>query len=249
MEIYNPFSLVDKTILVTGASSGIGRSIAIECSKMGAQVILTGRDEQRLNETLAVMQGINHKVVKADLTQKTDIEYLSEQIPVLDGIVNNAGCNKRMLCQYIKDDDLDKVLNTNLVSSILLTKHILKKKKIKNGGSIVYMSSIAAFHSSIGDSVYSATKGAISSFARVLAMELAPKRIRVNCIQPGMVKTHLIANGPLSADDYSADEKKYPLGRYGEPQDIAMAAIYLLSDTTQWMTGSSIVIDGGISLT
>lgn len=249
MEIYNPFSLVDKTILVTGASSGIGRSIAIECSKMGAQVVLTGRDEQRLNETLAMMQGVNHLVVKADLIQKTDIEYLSEQIPNLDGIVNNAGCNKRMLCQYIKDDDLDKVLNTNLVSSILLTKHILKKKKIKNGGSIVYMSSIAAFHSSIGDSVYSATKGAISSFARVLAMELVPKRIRVNCIQPGMVKTHLIENGPLSADDYSADEKKYPLGRYGEPKDIAMAAIYLLSDTTQWMTGSSIVIDGGISLT
>lgn len=248
MEIYNPFSLAGKVILVTGASSGIGRSIAIECSKMGARIVITGRDEARLNDTLQAMSGDGHLIVKADLTNSGDLESLSDEIPVLDGVVNNAGCNKRMLCQYIKDEELTNVLNTNLVSSILLTKNLLKKKKVKAGGSIVFMSSIAVYHSSIGDSVYSATKGAISSFARVLAMELAPKKVRVNCIQPGMVRTHLIESGPLSAEDYSADEKKYPLGRYGQPTDVAMAAIYLLSDATAWMTGSSVVIDGGISL-
>ena len=176
-DIYNPFSLVGKVILVTGASSGIGRSIAIECSKMGARIVITGRDEVRLNDTLQAMSGEGHLVVKADLTDSDDLESLSDEIPVLDGVVNNAGCNKRMLCQYIKDEELANVLNTNLVSSILLTKNLLKKKKVKAGGSIVFMSSIAVYHSSIGDSVYSATKGAISSFARVLAMELAPKKI------------------------------------------------------------------------
>lgn len=246
--MYNPFSLQSKTILVTGASSGIGREIAIICSRMGAQVIITGRNEDRLKETLEMMDGEAHQIVLADLTLHEELEILAERIPPIDGFVSNAGCNKRVLSQYVKYEDLDILIKTNLTSSILLTKNLLKKKKIKQRGSIIYMSSIAAFHSSIGDGIYSATKGAISSYARVLAMELSPKKIRVNCIQPGMVKTSLLEKGPLSADEYEADEKKYPLGRYGNPTDIAMAAVYLLSDATEWMTGSSIVIDGGISL-
>lgn len=246
--MYNPFSLQGKIILVTGASSGIGREISIVCSKMGAQVIITGRNEDRLKETLQMMDGETHQMIQADLTQSEDLEMLSERIPLIDGFVCNAGCNKRALSQYIKSEDLDVLIKTNLTSSILLTKNLLKKKKIEQGGSIIYMSSIAAFHSSIGDGVYSATKGAISSYARVLAMEQATKKIRVNCIQPGMVKTPLLEKGPLSVEEYEADQKKYPLGRYGNPIDIAMAAVYLLSDATEWMTGSSIVIDGGISL-
>lgn len=245
---YNPFSLEGKTVLVTGASSGIGQAMAVECSRMGAKVIITGRNSERLAETMTLMTGDGHQSILCDLNSQSDVDSLVGFIPPLDGFISNAGCNKRMLCQFIKEDNLDLVVNTNLVSPILLTKSLIKKKKINKGASIVFTSSIAVYHSSIGDSVYSATKGGIQSFSRVLAMELAGKGIRVNTIQPGMVKTGLLHNNVLSQEDYEADEKKYPLGRYGRPDEIAKAAVYLLSDATVWMTGSSIVLDGGISL-
>ena len=245
---YNPFTLSGKSVLITGASSGIGRSMAIECSKAGARVIITGRNEQRLLETLSLMEGEGHTYFICDLNNPDEVEALISFVPLLDGYVSNAGCNKRMLCQYIKEDDLDLVIRTNLTSPILLTKGLLKNKKIKKGGSIVFTSSIAVHHSSIGDSVYSASKGGIQSFSKVLAMEVANKNIRVNTIQPGMVRTGLIQNSVLSEEEYKADEKRYPLKRYGNSDEIAWAAIYLLSDATVWMTGSSIVLDGGISL-
>lgn len=248
MSCFNPFSLSGKSVLITGASSGIGRSMAVECSKAGAHVIITGRNEQRLLETLSLMDGEGHNYFVCDLNHTDEVKALIAFVPLLDGFISNAGCNKRMICQFIKDDNMDLVIKTNLVSPILLTKELLKNRKIKKGGSIVFTSSIAVNHSSIGDSVYSASKGGIQSFSRVLAMEVASKNIRVNTIQPGMVRTGLIQNSVLSEDEYEADEKKYPLKRYGSPDEIAWAAIYLLSDATVWMTGSSIVLDGGISL-
>lgn len=245
---YNPFSLINKTVLITGASSGIGKAMALESARMGAKVIITGRDRQRLNETNFCLEGEGHMAILCDLNNPGELECLVESLPVLDGIVLNAGCNKRMLCQFIKQDNLKLLIETNLMSPILLIKSLLKKKKIQRGGSVVFTSSIAVYHSSIGDSVYSATKGGIQSFSKVLAMEVAPKQVRVNTIQPGMVRTGFVEKGVLSADDYAADEHKYPLGRYGKPEEIALAAVYLLSDASVWMTGSTIVIDGGISL-
>lgn len=245
---YNPFSLSGKTILITGASSGIGRAIAIECSMLGAQVIITGRNESRLTETLSILKGGHHQYIVCDLNDKNQVSAMINSLPQLDGFVANAGCNRRMLCQFIKEDNLDVVMQTNLISPILLTKALLKGKKINKEASIVFTSSIAVYHSSIGDSVYSATKGGIQSFSKVLALELANKKIRVNTIQPGMVRTGFVENSILSAEDYAADEKKYPLGRYGIPEDIAHTAAFLLSNASNWMTGSSIVVDGGISL-
>lgn len=245
---YNPFSLAEKTILITGASSGIGRAIAIECSKLGAQVIITGRDKLRLAETLNSLKDGSRLSVACDLNDKNQVYAMVDSLPQLDGFVANAGCNRRMLCQFIKEDNLEIVIQTNLISPILLTKALLKGKKIKKEASIVFTSSIAVYHSSIGDSVYSASKGGIQSFSKVLALELAGKKIRVNTIQPGMVRTGFVENSVLSEDEYAADEKKYPLGRYGRPEDIAHAATFLLSDASSWMTGSSIIIDGGISL-
>jgi NAD(P)-dependent dehydrogenase (short-subunit alcohol dehydrogenase family) len=246
--MYNPFSLNGKKILVTGASSGIGRATAVECALLGATVVVTGRDAGRLSETLNMMAGEGHLAVVADLTQSDDVVRLVQVAGTLDGLVHSAGCNRRMLCQYIKETEMSTVINTNLVGPMLLTKSLLRHKSLANGSSVVFVSSIAVHHSSIGDSVYSATKGGISSFARVLALELAPKSIRVNCIEPGMIRTNLIEHGPLSEDDYAADTKRYPLGRYGLPSEVAQTAVYLLSAATEWMTGSSIVIDGGISL-
>ena len=245
---YNPYSLEGKTVLITGASSGIGRAMAVECSRMEARVVATGRDRQRLSETLGFLDGGGHLSVACDLNEREEVSRLVEGLPPLDGFVVNAGCNRRMLCQYLKEEGMDLVVRTNLVSPILLTKALLRGKKIRKGGAIVFTSSIAVYHSSIGDSVYSATKGGIQSFSKVLALELANKQIRVNTIQPGMVRTGLLENSVLSAEEYAVDEKKYPLGRYGRPEEIARAAVYLLSDAASWMTGSSIVIDGGISL-
>jgi NAD(P)-dependent dehydrogenase (short-subunit alcohol dehydrogenase family) len=244
----SPFSLTNKSILVTGASSGIGRAIAVACSELGATLIITGRNEIELVNTLKLMSGSGHRAIKADLTEESELDNLVNSLPLLDGFISNAGVNKRMLIQYLKTNDMDLVLKTNLISPILLTKKLLKLKRIKNGASIVFLSSIAVFQSSIGDGVYSATKGGINSFSKVLALELAGKKIRVNTIQPGMVRTGLIEHGPLSADEYEKDEQKYPLGRYGKPEEIAYAAVFLLSDQTRWMTGTDLIVDGGRSL-
>jgi NAD(P)-dependent dehydrogenase (short-subunit alcohol dehydrogenase family) len=184
----------------------------------------------------------------SDITSLQDVEKLVSELPILDGIVSNAGINRRMITQYIKEMDMDMILNTNLKAPIMLAKALLKAKKINLGASIVFVSSIAAFHSSIGDGVYSASKGGLSSFSKVLALELASKKIRVNTIQPGMVHTGLTEKGPLSDEDYKKDEQRYPLGRYGKPEEVAYSAIYLLSDASAWITGTDLVIDGGISL-
>jgi NAD(P)-dependent dehydrogenase (short-subunit alcohol dehydrogenase family) len=244
----SPFSLKDKIILITGASSGIGRATALECSKQNARLVITGRNVLRLNETFNMLYGAGHLQFVTDLTSTEEIKRLAASIPFLDGLVHCAGQNKRELCQYIKDESLEALIKTNLQAPILLTKHLLKSKRMSTGGSIVFVSSVAVSHSSIGDSVYSATKGGINSYARVLALELASKQIRVNCIQPGMIHSDFWKHGPLNDEDYKADENKYPLGRYGKPEEIAYSIVFLLSDATRWMTGSSLVLDGGWSL-
>lgn len=243
-----PFSILDKKILITGASSGLGRAMAVIFSEMGARVYYTGRNAEALAETQRMMQGEGHQMIVSDITSETDLAVLIAQLPELDGIVSNAGINKRSLTQYVKEMDLDMILNTNLKAPVMLIKGLLKAKKIGAGASVVFISSIAAFHSSIGDGVYSASKGGLSSFSKVLALELAPKKIRVNTIQPGMIRTGLTGKGPLSEDDYQKDEQKYPLGRYGQPEEVAFAAVYLLSEASKWITGTDLVIDGGISL-
>ena len=243
-----PFSLSGKTILVTGASSGIGRAIAIACAQMGARLILTGRNEEQLNVTLTQMQGTNHQIIAADLTIDNEVDQLVSSLPMLDGFVSNAGINKLMLCQYIKETDMNKILETNLISPIKLTKKLLKDKKINSGASLIFMSSIAAIHTSLGNSVYCSSKAGLISYSKVLALELATKQIRVNNILPGMVYTGITAKASLTQDDYEKDEKKYPLGRYGTTEEIAFAAVYLLSDQARWITGTDLVIDGGRTL-
>lgn len=248
MAEYNPFILTGKTIMVTGASSGIGRVIAKECSKMGARVVITGRDKSRLSAAFDELEGNNHILLTADLTVRKELMALVEQVPSLDGLVNNAGISKRLLVKDITAEALESVINSNFSSSVIFTRMLLMTKKINKSASIVFMSSRGADRPTIGNAMYSASKGAINSFAKVMALELAPQNIRVNCILPGMVWTPLIEHSPLSVEQYKEDEKKYPLGRYGKPEDIAYLTLYLLSDASCWMTGSAITIDGGVSL-
>jgi len=245
---YNPYSLVGKTILITGASSGIGRATAIECSKLGATCVLTGRNEERLQEAMSQLVGDGHRYIIADLSTQEGIDILAEQAPILDGVVNNAGTGRKKPMAFIKGEDLNYVFQTNTFAPILIIKALLKKKKIARGASLVFTSSIAAFSSDLGNSIYGASKSALMAYMHYCARELAEKQIRANTVHPGMVETKLIHGGAVSEEELQADMQRYPLKRYGQPEEIAHMMIYLLSDASAWVTGQSFVIDGGITL-
>nr|WP_229032145.1 SDR family oxidoreductase [Bacteroides nordii] len=244
LEMFNPFTLHSKTILVTGASAGIGQAIAISCAKMGATVIITARNEERLNATLAQMPGDN-QAVKADLTNRADIEVLVAALPKLDGVVQCAGIGSRVPCKMISQENITQVMRPNFEAPVLLQTALLKEKKINKAASLVFIASRAANAPSMGNAVYSASKGAMLSYAKCLALELAPRMIRVNSICPGMVWTDLILKDGLSKEELHKAELTYPLKRFGEVEDVANLAIYLLSDASSWMTGTAIDISGG----
>ena len=245
---YNPYSLLGKTILITGASSGIGKTTAIECSKMGAKCVITGRNEERLQETYDQLEGAGHVQIIADLATTEGIEALAEATPELNGLVNNAGISNTKPIGFIKQGDLGSVFAANAFAPIMLTKMLLKKKKLLNNASIVFISSAAAMNPDVANSVYSATKAAVASFSRSCAKELAGKFIRSNSVHPGMVKTSMTENLVVSQEDQEKDMQRYPLKRYGLPEDVAWAIVYLLSDASSWVTGISMVVDGGILL-
>ena len=245
MADYNPFILKGKIILVTGASSGIGRGIAVACSKMGATIILTGRNKDKLEHTLSLMEGNDHQILSADLTDDKERKALVENLPMLDGIVHNAGVGSRVLCKNIQEIDISKVMNPNFVAPVLLQSEILNAKKIEKGSSIVFTASMAAKMPSVGNAIYSASKGALISYAKCLGLELALRKIRVNCICPAMVWTDLILQDGISKEEIEEAQQKYPLKRYGLPDDVANMAIYLLSDASSWITGSCMEITGG----
>ena len=245
-EVFNPFTLRGKTILVTGASSGIGRGIAIACSKMGAKVLITGRNESRLNETLSSLATGEHDRFVCDLTDQHELVEMASALPNLDGVVHCAGIGQRVLCKQLSKDDVETVMSTNFEGPVLLQTELLRQKKISKGASIVFIASIASYFPSVGNSIYSASKGAIISYAKCLSLELAPRKIRVNCISPAMVWTDIIVQDGCDEDQLKVDEQKYPLKRYGTPEDISNLAIYMLSDASTWMTGSNVNITGGM---
>ena len=242
---YNPFSLEGKTILVTGASSGIGRGIAIACSKMGATVILNGRNQLKLGATLGMLNDGEHKMIAADITNSESVSRMIEELPALDGVVHCAGIGQRVLCKVATEQDINSVMDANFKGPVLLQSELLKYKKVNKGASIVFIASISTWSPSIGNAFYSASKGAIVSYANCLALELAPRKVRVNCISPAMVWTDLAIQEGVDVEQLKADEQKYPLKRYGTPEDIANLAIYMLSDASTWMTGSNVKISGG----
>lgn len=249
-ETFNPFSLAEKIILVTGASSGIGRETAIACSKMGAKVIITGRNEDRLKATFNQLEGIGHKVIVADIADEEQIGVLASDCPQLDGIVHCAGVGDRTLLKMIREKDIERVMSANFNGPVLLQRSLLKKKKVKAASSIVFIASRAPFAPTPGNGLYAASKGALIAYAKVLGLELANQLIRVNCICPAMVWTELVQrDAAITGVDYHEAEKTYPLKRYGRPDDIANLVIYLLSDASTWMTGSCIDITGGGELT
>lgn len=249
---YNPFSLEGKTILVTGASSGIGRGIAVECSKMGARMVVTGRNMERLNETFSMLEGEGHTAISADLSKQDGIDNLVLQCPEINGIVHSAGIPKICAVKNIGRELLEDIVNVNEVAPILLTAALLKKKKLQKRSSIVFIASMSGvFIANTGEAPYDATKGALAGFTKSAAFELAAQGTRVNTICPGLVPTSILG---LSNEVFSEEQLKetmygrYPLKRVGTPEDIANGAIYLLSDASSWVTGINLLIDGGYCL-
>ena len=248
----NPFSLEGKTILVTGASSGIGRGIAIQCSKMGAKVVINGRNETRLKETLDAMEGDGHLVIAADLATQEGIDKVIEEVPVLDGYVHSAGIPTITAVKNIDRALMENMLNVNTIAPITMTSLLVKKKKLQKKSSIILIASISGVCiGNTGEAPYSATKGALSGFIKTAALELAARGTRINTICPALVPTSILE---MSDKMFSKEQlietmgPRYPMKRFGTPEDIANGAIYLLSDASSWVTGINLVIDGGYTL-
>lgn len=247
--MYNPFSLIGKTILVTGASSGIGRATAIECSKMGATLILTARNEMRLQETLEQLEGTGHQYIVADLSSEEGIKALVEQLPQLSGVVHCAGVLGLCPVQLINAAKLEEMQHINLNAPILLTQLLVKRKKLLNPSSVVFIASVAGVHRvSVGNAIYATTKSGIDAFMRSCALELASKGIRFNSVNPAMIETDALKDIAIDATQHENNMAQFPLKRYGRPEEVAYAVIYLLSDASGWLTGTAIKMDGGLTL-
>ena len=228
--MYNPFSLRGKTILVTGASSGIGRATAIECSRLGAALVLTGRNEKALQETKEQLAdlGNGHSILVADLTNEEACEDLVSRLPLLDGFVSNAGIGKMLPLQFYSLEVLDEVFRINCFSPMLLLKLLVKRKRLKNNSSVVFTASISGYNNvAPANGIYGTSKSALSAYMKYAALELAGKGIRCNAVHPGRINTPLISNRMLTEEDVAKDVEQYPLKRYGEPSEVAYAIIYL----------------------
>lgn len=245
---YNPYSLQGKTVLITGASSGIGRATAIECSKLGASCILCGRNEERLAETLSALEGSGHVAIASEITTDEGIKTIVEQCPAVDGVVCNAGINLMAPIYFLKPEEVDIVFRTNTLAPMSLINTLLKAKRIKSKASLVFTSSMDVVNPDAGSAAYAASKAALASFMRSCAKELAPRKIRSNAIQPGLVETGMMHNGMVSEEDLEKNKEHYLLKRYAQPKEIAWAIIYLLSDASGFVTGSVLAIDGGCTI-
>ena len=250
MEINNnPFSLEGKTVLVTGASSGIGQATALSCGTIGADVVITGRDPERLKVTGDQLGDRCKAMITADLTSNEAIEDLIKSLPSLNGAVLCAGNSVTLPLQFGTREKFDEMFDVNFFAPVELLRLMYKKKVLQKGASVVLIASIGGTHSFMpGNGVYGASKAALNSVMKYAAREYAPRKVRVNSICPGMVDTPLIHRGTITEEQLAEDAKKYPLGRYGLPEDVANGAIYLLSDASSWLTGHDLVIDGGFSI-
>lgn len=246
----NPFSLQGKKILVTGASSGIGKQVSIQCAAGGATVFLLGRDQARLKNTLALLDGTGHEIFCGDIKEESFIVDTCKALPPLDGVVQSAGLMKLVPLKFVTPEIIDDLFAINLRAPILFTTTLVKLKKLKPYSSMVLLSSITG--AAIGcraNSVYGATKGGLQAFCKSAALELSPRNIRVNCVAPGMVETEGVGviGEHVTAESLELDKKNYPLARYGNTSEVAFACIFLLSDASAWTTGTTIILDGGFT--
>ena len=245
---YNPFTLEGKTILVTGASSGIGKTTAIECSKLGARMILMARSSEKLDDVLSQLgnRQLSHQKVVVDISDIDQLLAAIKELPILDGCVSNAGIGNTVPVQFYTAEEINRIYSVNVIAPMMLVKYLVKQKKLKKPSSIVFTSSGGGVYGpGKCNGIYDSSKSALHAYMHVAALELGGKGIRVNSVNPAMVETDFFKSLPMSQEQYDEDKKKYVLGRYGLPQDVAYGIIYLLSDAASWVTGTDLKIDGG----
>ena len=243
-----PFDLSGKHLLITGASSGIGRATAVLCAALGAKLTINGRNTDRLNQTLQSLDGEGHSVMCCDLTDYDKTAELVKNIEKLDGAVFCTGTQKTCVAKCLDRETVNSLFETNFTATVNLNTLLFENKKINKGASLVFISSIAALgYAEVGNAAYGATKGALTAFAKVLALENVKRKIRVNTVSPAMVRTPLLEKFDVSEEQFAENEKKYPLG-YGNPEDVAAAVAFLLSDGAKWITGTDLKLDGGLTL-
>lgn len=249
--------LANKKILITGASSGIGRAAAVFCVKQGAKVVITGRDEKRLRKTREMCDDQSHcfALVCDDLGDTGKIETLFQEtvksVGPLDGVIHSAGIAKLIPLQIISEDSYNEHMNIHVKAATFIAKEFQKKKNHSpEGGSLVFISSVAAYKAAQAQALYAAAKAAQIGLTKTLAVELVAKQIRVNAIASGAVKTEMgeASKSILTSEQYEEYLSAHPLGQ-GSPDDIAYGAAFLLSDYSRWITGTTLTIDGGISAT
>ncbi|TND09670.1 MAG: short-chain dehydrogenase/reductase sdr [Bacteroidetes bacterium] len=244
-----PFHLDKRIILVTGASSGIGRQVAISASKMGARLVLHGRNQEKLQETLGMLEGDNHQLISSNLLTEEGRNALVAQAPAIDGLVHCAGVVHPYPIRFLDQKKIDETLNINFEAPVLMTGALVKNKKISKNASLVFLSSISGQHPHKGGAMYGSSKAALETFVKVVALELYPQGIRCNCLSPGMVQTPMYeqAEKDMSKEEMDKHVSRYPLGP-GLPEDVANAAIFFLSDASRWITGVNLTLDGGFLL-
>lgn len=246
---YNPFALNGKRILITGASSGIGKTTASEASKLGASLIITARNEERLSDTFQCLSSSDNLMLVSDLTDDNSIKNLISRLPKLDGVVISVGIADIVPVAFATRKKISRVFETNFFAPVELLRLLLKNKKLNDNSSIVVLSSVGGVSvTSFANGIYGASKAALTSWIKFVAQEVAQRGIRANCVCPGMTETPFIHSGTISEDQLEKDKEFYPLKRYGTPEEIAWSIIYLLSDASRWITGTNLFIDGGISI-
>lgn len=246
--MYNPYSLEGKTILITGAASGIGKETAIESSKMGAKIVAVDLNADGLNALAPQLDGEGHLTFDGNLCNDEFLKLLAENAPVLNGVFLCAGVSDTTLVKFLTEEKIDRVFNINVKAPVMMLKYLLKKKKVADGGSLVWMSSYGAEKVEPGLGIYAASKSAVNGFMRAYAKELIGKKIRSNSIMPMMIKTELISTlTTISEEDWKKQEAMYPLG-FGAPQDVARVAMFLFSDASRWITGTQFKMGGGSDL-
>lgn len=237
-------------ILITGASSGIGRAISVKLSQNNFKCILVGRSVDKLEETCSLLNGQGHLIFDGDINDESFQIRIANEIPSIDGLVHSAGIIKLVPWKFVKKNDFELIMHTNFFSPFFLTQSILKTKKLLNGSSIIFISSISGpVVGAKGNLMYSASKSAINGLVKTLSLELADKKIRVNAINPGMVLTEMWKDNATVVTDEQlhSNSKLYPLG-YGTPENIAGLILFLISNDSSWITGTAIIADGGFTI-